>query len=62
MRALFVAADCVLLTLEPYNAYEKCSAGPGESIGTKKSDIRHTNPIICKEKAIFVDFYKMIPR
>ena len=62
MRALFVAADCVLLTLEPYNAYEKCFAGPAESIGTKKSDIRHTNPIICKEKAIFVDFYKMIPR
>ena len=28
----------------------------------KKSEIRRVNRIICKEKRIFIDFQKMIPR
>ena len=56
MKALFDAVDCVLPPLEPYDAYEKCSPDQGESTGTNKSDIRYTNPIICQEKVIFVDF------
>ena len=62
MKALFDAIDCVLPLLEPYDAYEKCSPDHRESTGTKKNDTRHTNPIICKEKLIFIDFQKMIPR
>ena len=62
MKALFDAIDCVLPLLEPYDAYEKCSPDHGESTGTNKNDTRHTNPIICKEKLIFIDFQKMIPR
>ena len=62
MKALFDAIDCVLQLLEPYDAYEKCSPDHGESTGTNKNDTRHTNPIICKEKLIFIVFQKMIPR
>ena len=62
MKALFDAIDCVLPLLEPYDAYEKCFPDHRESTGTNKNDTRHTNPIICKEKLIFIDFQKMIPR
>ena len=53
MKALFVAIDCVLPLLEPYDAYEKCSPDHGEPTGTNKNDNRHTNPIICKENEFF---------
>ena len=62
MKALFDAIDCVLTLFEPYDAYEKCSPDHEEFTGTNKNDTRHTNPIICKEKLIFIDFQKMIPR
>ena len=62
MKVLFDAIDCVLPLLEPYDAYEKCSPDHRESTGTNKKDNRHTNQIICKEKLIFIDFQKMIPR
>ena len=57
-----MAADCVLHFLKAYNAYEKCSPDTGDSNDMKKSEIRRVNRIICKEKLIFIDFQKMIPR
>ena len=59
---LFVSVDCVLCILKPQYAYEKCSPDVGDSSGTKNSDNRHANQNIRKEKAIFIDFQKMVPR
>ena len=59
---LFVSVDCVLCILKPQYAYEKCSPDAGDSSDIKNSDTRRANQNICKEKAIFNDFHKMIPR
>ena len=61
-RTLLVSVDCVLYILKPYYAYEKCSSDVGNSNDMKKGDIRRVNRIICKQKVIFIDFQKMIPR
>ena len=61
-RTLFVPVDCVLCISRPYFAYEKCSPDIGDSNDMKKSDIRRINRNICKEKANFIDFRKLIPR
>ena len=61
-KALLVSVDCILCILKPYYAYEKCSPDVGDSNDIKKGDTRRVNRIICKEKVIFIDFQKMIPR
>ena len=61
-RRLLVSIDCVLCILKSYYAYEKRSPDVGESNDIKNGDIRRVNRIICKEKVIFIDFQKLIPR
>ena len=61
-KSLLVPVDCVLYILKQYYAYEKCSPDVGNSNDIKNGDIRRVNRIICKEKVIFIDFQKMIPR
>ena len=61
-KTLLVPVDCVLYILKQYYAYEKCSPDVGNSNDIKNGDIRRVNRIICKEKVIFIDFQKMIPR
>ena len=55
-RPLFVAVGCVLHILKAYDTYKKCFPHVGDCNDIKKSDIRHSNRIICKEKTILVDF------
>ena len=62
VTTLSVPVDCVLHILQAYFAYEKCSPDIGDSNDMTKSGIRRVNRIICKEKVIFIDFQKMIPR
>ena len=62
VTTLWVPVDCVLSILKAYFAYEKCSLDIEDSNDMKKSEIRRVNRIICKEKLIFIDFQKMIPR
>ena len=62
LKTLLVSIDCVLCILKSYYAYEKCSPDVGESNDIKNGDIRRVNRIICKEKVIFIDFQKLIPR
>ena len=62
LKTLLVSIDCVLCILKSYYAYEKRSPDVGESNDIKNGDIRRVNRIICKEKVIFIDFQKLIPR
>ena len=61
-KTLLVSVDCVLYILKPYCSYKKYSPDVGDSNDKKKVGIRRVNRIICKEKVIFIDFQKMIPR
>ena len=62
VTTLWVPVDCVLFILKAYFVYEKCFPDIEDSNDIKKGEIRRVNRIICKEKQIFIDFQKMIPR
>ena len=62
MRRVLGILDGVLCISGGCCAYEKCSRGSLESIGTDESSTRCVSDILRQENDIFIDFSKMIPR